>query len=140
MPESRWKAAPFLRPPISLRASFAATFVGNAVFAACQWGATVLVARLGNAELLGQYALAIAIATPITLFSHLNLRAVLATDMAQRHPFGDYVAVRVATAAAGLAAVFAIAFAGGHSREVALVVAFAGIALSADNISDIYHG
>ena len=124
----------------SLRASFAATFAGNAVFAACQWGATVLVARLGSAELLGEYALAVAIATPVTLLSHLNLRAVLATDMGQRHPFGDYVAVRLVTAGAGLAALLAIAFAGGYSHAVATVVVFAGIVLSADNISDIYYG
>ena len=125
---------------LSLGASFAATFAGNAIFAACQWGATVMVARLGNAELLGEYALAIAIATPVTLFSHLNLRAALATDMMGRHPFGDYAAVRLATAGAGQAAVLAIAFAGGYSHSAALVVAFAGLVLSADNVSDIYYG
>jgi len=124
----------------SLGASFAATFSGNAIFAACQWGATVLVARLGNAELLGEYALAVAIATPVTLFAHLNLRAALATDMSRRRPFGDYVAVRIATAGAGLAAVFTLAFLGGYSRAVALVAAFAGVVLSADNVSDIYYG
>ncbi len=136
----RSKAVLRFGPPMSLRASFAATFAGNAVFAACQWGATVLVARLGSAELLGEYALAIAIATPIALFSHLNLRAVLATDMAHRHPFGDYVAVRFATAGVGLAAVFAIALAGGYSRAAALVIAFTGIVLVADNVSDTYYG
>jgi O-antigen/teichoic acid export membrane protein len=125
---------------LSLRASFAATFAGNAVFAACQWGTAVLVARIGGAESLGAYALAVAIATPVTLLSHLNLRAVLATDMTRRHPFGDYRAVRFATAGAGLAAAGAIAFWNGRPLALALVIALAALVLSADNVSDIYHG
>ena len=52
--------------------------------------------------MLGEYALAMAIATPVGLFSHLNLRAVLATDMERRHPFGDYLAVRMGTAGLGI--------------------------------------
>ena len=98
-------------PRISLRANFVATFVGNVIFAASQWAVLSLIAKLGDNEMLGYYALALAIVTPVTMFSHLNLRAVLATDNAERHPFGDYLAVRLGTTALGLAAVSAIALA-----------------------------
>ena len=47
--------------------------------------------------MLGEYALAVAVASPVALFSHLNLRAVLATDAARRHPLGDYMTVRIVT-------------------------------------------
>jgi hypothetical protein len=39
-----------------LRGDFAATFAGNTVFAACQWAALSLIARLGGAVLVGEYA------------------------------------------------------------------------------------
>ena len=136
IPRDAAAAAP---PSISLRKGFIATFAGNVVFAASQWAALSLIARLGSAEMLGEYALALAIATPVALFSHLNLRAVLATDMERRHPFGDYLAVRLGTTALGVLAVGGIALAGGYSWPVATVIVAAGVVLSADNLSDIYY-
>ena len=65
------------------------------MFAASQWTLLILIAKLGNSVMLGQYALALAIVTPVMQFSHLNLRAVLATDAGETHPFGDYLAVRL---------------------------------------------
>jgi O-antigen/teichoic acid export membrane protein len=121
-----------------LRASFIATFWGNALFAASQWAVLSLIAKLGSAEMLGQYALAVAVAMPIGLFSHLNLRAVLATDMDARHPFGDYLAVRLATSAAALAVTAALAAA--YLWPVAPAIVIAGIVLAADNLSDICYG
>jgi O-antigen/teichoic acid export membrane protein len=126
-------------PPRSLRGAFAATFAGNVAFAASQWAALSLIARLGSAEMLGEYALALAIATPVALFSHLNLRAVLATDVERRHPFGDYLTVRLGTVALGVLAVAFLALAGGYSWRVGTVMAAAGLVLGADNISDIYY-
>jgi O-antigen/teichoic acid export membrane protein len=123
-----------------LRANFAATFVGNAIFAASQWAILSLIAKLGNNEMLGQYALALAIVIPVTQFSHLNLRAVLATDIAERHPFGDYLAVRLGTTALGLAALGAIALASHYAWPVPTAVLVLGFALSVDNLSDVYYG
>src|ERR1039458_10701282 len=82
------------RPSASLRSSFAWTLAGNGLYAAAQWATLSLAAKLGGSEMLGQYALAVALTTPLVMLSHLNLRAVLATDLDGRHPFGDYVAVR----------------------------------------------
>src|ERR1035441_6235529 len=127
----RADAAPLLA--MSLRQGFIATFAGNLVFAAGQWAVLSLIARLGDAEMLGEYALALAVATPVAMFSHLNLRAVLATDMERRHPFGDYLAVRTGAAALGILAIGGIAFAGGYAWRVAAVIVAAGVVLSADN-------
>ena len=76
-------------PAAPLRGNFAVTFAGNALFAASQWAVLSLIAKLGGGRMLGEYALAVAIVSPIALFSHLNLRAVLATDIEGRHSFGD---------------------------------------------------
>lgn len=129
-----------MRPPASLRSSFAWTFAGNGIYAAGQWAILSLFAKLGSDEMLGEYALAIAITSPVMMLSHLNLRAVLATDMAQKHPFGDYLAVRLAATAVGLGAIGILAWTTGGSASMAVVILAAGVALSAENVSDIYYG
>src|SRR5271157_808606 len=127
-------------PAPSLRSGFAWTLAGNGVYAAGQWAILSLFAKLGSGEMLGEYALAIAITSPVVMLSHLNLRAVLATDIAEKHPFGDYLAVRLAATALGLAVIAILGFATGRSASMAIVILAAGIAQSAENVSDIYYG
>ena len=124
---------------VSLRRNFAWTFTGHALLGVSQWAVLSLIAKLGTGEMLGQYALALAVTTPVAMLSHLNLRAVLATDMQYRHGFGDYLAVRLVTTALALGAIAVIAFASGYSRVVAVSMMLLGVSLSADNISDIYY-
>jgi O-antigen/teichoic acid export membrane protein len=124
----------------SLRSAFAWTVAGNGVYAACQWAILSLFAKLGSQEMLGEYALAIAITTPVVMLSHLNLRAVLATDIAGKQSFGDYLAVRLAATFLGLAAVAIIGCSTANSVSMAVVVLGAGIAQSAENVSDLYYG
>lgn len=129
-----------MRSPASLRSSFAWTFAGNGIYAAGQWAILSLVAKLGSDEMLGEYALAIAVTAPVVMLSHLNLRAVLATDIAGEHPFGDYLAVRLGATALGLGGVGILAWTTGGSASAAVVILAAGIAQSAENVSDIYYG
>jgi O-antigen/teichoic acid export membrane protein len=124
----------------SLRTNVAVAFAGNALFAASQWAVLSLIAKLGDNEMLGRYALAVAIVSPLALFSHMNLRAVLATDVEKEHPFGDYVVVRAVTTGLGLATVLAIALAARYPWPVTAVILLVGIVLSADNLSDICYG
>lgn len=124
----------------SLKTSFAWTFAGNAFNAASQWALLSLIAKLGSTRMLGEYALGLAIAMPIAMLAHLNLRAVLATDVERRHPFGDYIAVRAAASAAGVLATAAVVFASGHGGRIAAVTVIMGAALAAEAISDLYYG
>jgi O-antigen/teichoic acid export membrane protein len=126
--------------PASLRSNFAWTFAGNAVYAAGQWALLSIVAKLGGGEMLGQYALAIAITAPVGMLSHLNLRAVIATDVTGKHPFGDYLAVRLGATAVGLATIAVLALAVSRDATVRLVILTMGVALSAENISDAFYG
>src|SRR5262249_43861998 len=116
----------------SLRSNFVWTFAGNAVYAAGQWAILSLIAKLGSGEMLGRYALALAVTPAGLMLSHLNLRAVIATDTAGRHPFGDYLTVRAWMTVLGLLAIGAIAFLTGPPA-LALVIIAAGIAQSAEN-------
>jgi O-antigen/teichoic acid export membrane protein len=127
-------------PPASLRRNFVWTIAGNVVYGASQWAVLSLIAKLGSAEMLGNYALAIAVASPAAMLSHLNLRAVIATDMARQHPCYDYLAVRFTATAASLIGIAAIAFASGFSRQVALATVLMGLALGSETVSDAYFG
>lgn len=124
----------------SLRSNFAWTFAGNSFYAAGQWVILSLFAKLGGSEMLGQYALAVALTAPVVMLSHLNLRAVLATDVGGQYPFGDYLAVRLGTTAAALVAIAGIAAAAGNSWPLAGSVVAVGVAQCAETVSDIYHG
>jgi O-antigen/teichoic acid export membrane protein len=108
-------------------------------YAAAQWAILSLIAKLGGSEMLGQYALAVALTTPLVMLSHLNLRAVLATDVDGRQPFGDYVAVRLGVSGLSLVGIAILALVSGHSG-LAAVILVTGLAQSSETVSDIYYG
>ncbi len=125
-----------MRTAPSLRANFSWTFFGNVIYGASQWAILSLLAKLGGAGMLGEYTFAVALAAPVSMLSHLNLRAVLATDVTHRHSFGDYLALRLWTSLAALIVIGTIGAASGRFAVTVLL----GTALAAENISDIYHG
>jgi O-antigen/teichoic acid export membrane protein len=131
----------FAMPPTaSLRSSFAWTFAGNAGYAVGQWALLSLFAKAGGSEMLGEYALALAVTAPVAMLSHLNLRAVIATDVAGVHPFGDYLAVRLGATAFGLVAIALLAVTAGSSATGTLIILAVGVAQSAENVSDAFYG
>lgn len=140
MESSACDAQPRQAKPASLRRNFAWTFAGNALNGFAQWAVLSLIAKLGTSEMLGEYAFAVAVMLPLTMLSHLNLRAVLATDMEDRHPFGDYLAVRLWATAAILVAVAVVAVVFGRDYTRGLCMVLVALSLSTDNISDIYYG
>ena len=128
------------RTPLSLRHNFSWTLVGNVVYAGCQWGMLVGLAKLGTPEMLGQFALAFAVTAPVFMLTNLNLRAVQATDARLDYSFGEYFALRLVTTAAAMLAVAAIAGWGGYRLETALVILAVGAAKMIEAISDILYG
>jgi O-antigen/teichoic acid export membrane protein len=95
------------RGPTYGRASRAATasIIGNVLFAASQWAILILIARLGSVELVGHYALGLAICSPLFLWLGSNHRTVLGSDSLETRSFGVYLQGRVfaVTLAAALA-------------------------------------
>ncbi len=90
--------------------------------------------------MLGEYALALALTAPLAMLSHLNLRSVLATDAAHRHPFRHYLDVRAAVSAAALAAMGVVAWISSDTATFAFVVFFTGASQVAETFSDLYYG
>ena len=52
---------------LRLRVNFLWTLSGNVVYAACQWGMLVVLAKLGTHQMVGEFALALAITAPIVV-------------------------------------------------------------------------
>lgn len=132
--------SPELLQALPLRKNFAWTLTGNVVYAGCQWGMLMAIAKLGTPAMLGQFALGLAIAGPVFVMSQLHLRAVQATDARNEYTFGHYFALRMVGAGAALLIVAAIAYAFGFRRETALVVLVVGLAKVAESLSDIIYG
>lgn len=131
---------PVATAAVSLRRNVVWTFVGNVVYAGCQWAIVVVIAKLGTPAMVGQFALGLAVAAPVQMLSNLQLRAVQATDANADFEFGHYLALRLMTTALAWAAVVSIATLGWYQRTTAEVIVAVGAAKAVESISDIYYG
>ena len=125
---------------VSLRTNFAWTLAGNAIYAACQWGMLVSIAKLGSPAMVGQFALGLAVAAPVFMLTGLQLRVVLATDARNEYRFGHYIAQRVLGTAAGLILILSFALLSHFRRDTAILVVLVGIAKAVETLSDILYG
>ena len=125
---------------LSLRANFSWTFVGNVVYAGCQWGTLVVLAKLGSPEMVGQFALGLAITAPVIMFANLKLRNVQATDARREYLFGDYLGLRLITTVLALLVIAEIVLVAGYRWETALVILAVGLAKAFEAISDVFYG
>ena len=125
---------------LSLKTNFSWTFAGNVVYAGCQWGMLMVIAKLGSPQLVGQFALGLAVTAPVMMLSNLQLRGVLATDANDEHAFGEYLALRLLTTGLALLAVAGIVVAVGYQRQTALVILAVGLTKGVESISDITYG
>ena len=114
--------------------------MGSLAYAGCQWGMLVVLAKLGSGEMLGQLALGFAVAAPVFLLTNLSLREVLATDARAEHTPGDYLALRLVTAAVGFLGVASIAALVDYRGETRAILLTVGALKAIEAVSDILHG
>jgi O-antigen/teichoic acid export membrane protein len=134
------KAVPLeIGPGLRLRTNFLWTLAGNVVYAGCQWGMLVVLAKTGSPEMVGQFALGLAITAPILLFANLHLRAIQATDAKQEYCFSDYLGLRLLTSLLAITVIIIFVLVTSH-RESGLVVLAIGVAKVLESISDLFYG
>lgn len=126
--------------PLTLRRNFSWTFVGNVVYAACQWGMLVVLAKLGTPELVGQFTLGFAVTAPVIMFTNLQLGNIQATDAKQQYHFSDYLGLRLISTGLALLAIAAITFAAGYRTETSLVILLVALAKAFESISGVFYG
>lgn len=93
---------------VALSRNFAWTLAGNVVYAGCQWGILIAIAKLGTPAMVGQFALGLAVCAPVFMFTSLQLRAVLATDAGDEYRLGNYLALRILGTGIGLAVILGL--------------------------------
>ena len=121
----------------SLTSGFAWSFAGNAINGVSQWAILAMIAKLSSTELLGEYALAVAVAMPVAMLAHLNLRSVLATDVRDDNPFADYLRVRIWVALAGFLVTTAIGLLWKPLWPVGITIVVAGAGLALENFQSV---
>ncbi|MEM7552776.1 MAG: oligosaccharide flippase family protein [Cyanobacteria bacterium P01_A01_bin.84] len=126
--------------PLTLRRNFSWAFIGNAIYAACQWGMLVLLAKLGSPEIVGEFTLGLAIAAPVIMFTDLHLRVVQATDAKREYLFGDYLGLRLIGVGVALLIIAAIVSISGYTWKTSLIVLLIGLAKVFESMSDVFYG
>jgi O-antigen/teichoic acid export membrane protein len=125
---------------MNLRQNFSWTLMGNVVYAACQWGMLVAIAKFGSPEMVGQFTLGLAITAPVLMFTNLHLRTVQVTDAKRQFLFGDYLALRIIGTTVGLLAIGVIVATAGYRQDTSLSILWIAIAKAFESISDVCYG
>lgn len=99
----------------------------------------VVLAKVTSSEVVGQFALALAVSAPVFLLSQLQLRGVQATDARNEYLFGHYLGLRIVTTALAMAVVASIAFYG-YDRYTALVITAVALSKLFESVSDVFYG
>ncbi|MFO0916755.1 MAG: hypothetical protein U0872_00365 [Planctomycetaceae bacterium] len=124
----------------SLSRNFSWMFVGNAVYAACQWAVLSLFARLSTSDQLGQFVLALAITAPILAFFLLQMRVVQATDARRDYEFGHYLGLRILAMAGAFAVTWFVCLGLRLESSTTLIVLVVALSACADGLSDAAYG
>lgn len=115
-------------------------FGSSTVYAACQWGCVIALAKLAGAASLGQFGLALAVTNPVIMVTGSPLKAFQSSDVVGRYRFADYVNLRLGAnvlAGAFLAALAAAGLVGSLSTGVLMPIVLAKLA---DATSETCYG
>jgi O-antigen/teichoic acid export membrane protein len=134
-------ALPTTRPlDLSLTRNFVWTLGGNVIYTGCQWAVVVLLAKLSSVEIVGEYALAVAVAVPLAFLGDFRLRILFVTDTADKYPFREMLGLRFILSCLSLVVIMATCGIVGYGRSTALITLMLGSAYIVDSISDTYYG
>lgn len=123
----------------SLCGDFSWTFVGNAIYAAGQFAILILLTKLVRPELVGQYALGLALVYPVMMLANMQLRSVMNSSARDRAQFGHYLSLRLFTTLVAFAVIFGITRLLQYDWELTEVVLMVGVAYGIETISDVYY-
>ena len=124
----------------SLITDFGWVFSGNVVYAACQWLIVLLFSKLGSPEQLGEYALGVAVVTPILVMANLQIRALVASDVRDQYSFSQYLSFRGVTLAIAFLAVTGLVLADKMSWHLRGIILVVGLGQVLEYVADAYYG
>lgn len=123
----------------SLGANLVWMVTGTFWYGFCQWALLIVLAKMGTVEMVGAYTLGVAIATPILMFSCLNLRSIFVTDRESTFRFREYLTLRLAMLLASVGVACAVGIVERHEPELVFFIAAITTAKAIDYLSDIFY-
>lgn len=115
-------------------------YIGNAIYALCQWSYLSIISKLGSIEMVGMFSLGLAITAPIFIFFNLQLRVVQATDAVDEYSFSNYYMLRVIMSWAAIIITVCVLFFLNLGAYLSFVIMFLAIYKAFESISDIVFG
>ena len=125
---------------LSLKKNFSWNFIGNLIYSLSQWLILVLLAKIGNAELVGLYTLGFAITAPILMLTNLQLRQVQATDTTDTYIFNDYFGLRIITGFVAIIITLIVIQLNNYDIYKAFIIFLVALSKIIDSYSDVVYG
>jgi len=125
---------------LSLRAGTLWGVAGSVFQAICQWAILSAIAKIGTAEMVGQFALGLAMSAPVFILAQMNLRAVQATDARHEFSFGQYLRLRIVMVGVALIVVVILASLTGYRADTKAIICIIALSKAIESMSDIVHG
>jgi O-antigen/teichoic acid export membrane protein len=113
---------------------------GNLLYGLSQWAQLIALAKIGNMDMVGTFALALAICLPVLMFSSLSLRSLQVTDYQRNHRLLEYATLRLLTLGFSLLFIVIFELVAGNRTAVVAATALISAAKSVEYISDILYG
>ena len=114
--------------------------VGNVLYGLSQWSQLVALSKVGSIEMVGVFAMALAVCLPVLMFSSLSLRSMQVTDYRRSHHSLEYMAIRILTLSVALIIIVLFGVVAGHPRTVVFSTGLIAAAKAVEYISDILYG
>lgn len=122
----------------TLRLNLIFTLAGNTVQLGAQWASVMLLAKLGDPVMVGEYSLALGLCAPVITICSLGLRTVLVTDATRSFAYSDLLGARALGVSISVAGVAAEALFVARTLRAFAVFVVVALARSVDSLSDIY--
>lgn len=123
-----------------LVANISWSLLGNLIYALCQWGMLVVLAKLGTVTMVGEFSLGLAVTAPVMMFFNLQLRNVLATDSQNEFLFASYFNLRLVTSCAFVLVVLSFLLFLPYHFDLKIIILFIGLSKAFESISDLCYG
>jgi O-antigen/teichoic acid export membrane protein len=123
-----------------LFANIAWMLVGNVAYGFSQWALLMALAKVGTVQMVGNFALSLAIVLPVLMFTSLSLRSLQVTDHRHTYRLLEYVSLRLLAVCFSLLLIAAFGLVTGYSAAMVRLTVLIGGAKAFEYISDILYG
>jgi len=124
---------------LSLTRNIVWTVPANIIYLGCQWLIVAVLAKSGSTELVGQYAIASAIAVPIALLADFRLRVLFVTEANGKYRLDHILGLRFILAGLSIIAMLVTCNVADYRGSTRLVILLVGVVQIIDSVSDTFY-